>query len=229
VSGLLDIIGAACRPADGSDRPYAVEDVSFAVGEREIVCVVGESGSGKSLTARAVMGLLPEPKVRASAGRIDFEGRDLLAVTPAERRRLRGERLSMIFQEPMTALNPLMTVGRQIEEVLIVHKPALKAAERRARVLALLEEVHLPEPPRIGGLLSAPALGRAASAGDDRHGADPRPQAAGRRRADHGARRDHAGADPQADRASYRRATAPASCSSPMISAWWPRSRTGSW
>ena len=149
MSGLLDIKGLHVALPTGSDRPYAVEDVSFAVGEGEIVCVVGESGSGKSLTARAVMGLLPEPKVRASAGVIDFEGRDLLALKPPERRALRGERLSMIFQEPMTALNPLMTIGRQIEEVLIVHKPAMKAEQRRAQVLALLEEVHLPDPPRM--------------------------------------------------------------------------------
>ena len=136
MSALLDIAGLHVSLPAVSDRPYAVEDVSFSIGEGEIVCVVGESGSGKSLTARAVMGLLPEPKVRASAGRIGFEGRDLLALNPAERRQLRGERLSMIFQEPMTALNPLMTVGRQIEEVLVVHRPAMRAEERRARVLA---------------------------------------------------------------------------------------------
>jgi peptide/nickel transport system ATP-binding protein len=146
---LLDVRGLHVALPPDSDRAYAVEDASFAVGEGEIVCVVGESGSGKSLTARAVMGLLPEPKVRASAGVIGFEGRDLLALDAVERRKLRGERLSMIFQEPMTALNPLMTVGRQIEEVLIVHRPALRARERRSRILALLEEVHLPEPPRI--------------------------------------------------------------------------------
>ncbi len=146
---LLDIRGLHVALPPGSDRPYAVEDVSFAVGEGEIVCVVGESGSGKSLTARAVMGLLPEPKVRASAGRIDFEGRDLLTLPPDQRRALRGERLSMIFQEPMTALNPLMTVGRQIEEVLIVHAAKLTAAERREKILALLDEVRLPDPPRM--------------------------------------------------------------------------------
>ncbi|SEA82145.1 ABC transporter ATP-binding protein [Rubrimonas cliftonensis] len=146
---LLDIRGLHVALPPGSDRAFAVEDVSFTVGEGEIVCVVGESGSGKSLTARAVMGLLPEPKVRASAGRIDFEGRDLLTLPPSERRALRGERLSMIFQEPMTALNPLMTVGRQIEEVLIVHAAKLTAAQRREKILALLDEVRLPDPPRM--------------------------------------------------------------------------------
>jgi len=146
---LLDIRNLYVALPPGSDRPHAVEDVSFSVGAGEIVCVVGESGSGKSLTARAVMGLLPEPKVRASAGEIIFEDRDLLQLPPNERRMLRGEKLSMIFQEPMTALNPLMTVGQQIEEVLLVHKPSLSRADRYAKVIALLEEVHLPEPPRI--------------------------------------------------------------------------------
>jgi len=149
MSGLLDIRGLHVALPPGADRAHAVEDVSFTVAEGEIVCVVGESGSGKSLTARAVMGLLPEPKVRASAGSIHFEGQDLLTLPKEPRRLLRGERLSMIFQEPMTALNPLHTVGRQIEEVLIVHRPAMPAAERRARVLALLDEVRLPDPPRI--------------------------------------------------------------------------------
>jgi peptide/nickel transport system ATP-binding protein len=146
---LLDIRGLHVALPPGSDRAHAVEDVSFAVAEGEIVCVVGESGSGKSLTARAVMGLLPEPKVRVSSGEIDFEGSDVLKLPKARRRMLRGERMSMIFQEPMTALNPLMTVGDQIQEVLLVHRPDLSRAERHARVLALLAEVHLPEPPRI--------------------------------------------------------------------------------
>ena len=146
---LLDIRGLHVALPPGADRAHAVEDVSFTVAEGEIVCVVGESGSGKSLTARAVMGLLPEPKVRASAGTITFEGRDLLTLPKEQRRLLRGERLSMIFQEPMTALNPLHTVGRQIEEVLVVHAPRLTAAQRRAKVLALLDEVRLPDPPRI--------------------------------------------------------------------------------
>jgi len=145
---LVDIRNLHVALPDGADRPYAVEDLSMTLNAGEIVCVVGESGSGKSLTARAMMGLLPEPRVRASAGQIIFGGRDLLQLPKHERRLLCGEQLSMIFQEPMTALNPLMTVGRQIEEVLIVHTN-LSAAERMERVLALLAEVHLPDPPRI--------------------------------------------------------------------------------
>ncbi|MEM9145736.1 MAG: ABC transporter ATP-binding protein [Pseudomonadota bacterium] len=148
MSALVDIRNLYVSLPDGADRAHAVEDLSMSVNPGEIVCVVGESGSGKSLTARALMGLLPEPRVRASAGEIHFEGRDLLALDREERRLLRGEQLAMIFQEPMTALNPLQTVGKQIEEVLLVHT-RMSRRERRERVRKLLEEVHLPDPPRI--------------------------------------------------------------------------------
>ena len=85
--------------------------MSFSVAPGEIVCVVGESGSGKSVTAHAVMGLLPPDQLVPTAGRIVLEGDDLLTKTPAEMRKIRGDRIAMIFQEPMTALNPVMTVG----------------------------------------------------------------------------------------------------------------------
>ena len=145
---LLEIRNLHVSLPKGAERPHAVEGLSMSLEAGELVCIVGESGSGKSLTARAVMGLLPEPHVRATAGEIWFEERDLLTLGPRERRDLRGEQLSMVFQEPMTALNPLMTVGDQIEEVLKVHS-RLGRRERRERVLNLLAEVHLPDPPRI--------------------------------------------------------------------------------
>jgi peptide/nickel transport system ATP-binding protein len=131
----------------GSDRPHAIEDISFSVGAGEIVCVVGESGSGKSVTAQAVMGLLP-PELTASAGEIRLEGENVLAATPARLRDLRGTRMAMIFQEPMTALNPVMTVGDQIAEVLEIHTD-LSEADRRQRVLQVMRSVHLPEPERL--------------------------------------------------------------------------------
>ena len=104
-----------------ADRAYAVEAASLEVGRNEILCLVGESGSGKSVMARAVMRLLPEPRLRVASGRILFEGEDVLAASPARMRNLRGGRMAMIFQEPMTALNPLMSIGRQIEEVIATH------------------------------------------------------------------------------------------------------------
>jgi peptide/nickel transport system ATP-binding protein len=131
-----------------ADRPRAVEEVSVSLAQDEILCVVGESGSGKSVMARAVMRLLPEPRVRATAGRILFEGEDLLRATPARMREVRGGRIAMIFQEPMTALNPLMTIGRQIDEMVETHLD-LSRGERRRRIEAVLSDVRLPDPGRI--------------------------------------------------------------------------------
>ncbi|MEZ5843682.1 MAG: ABC transporter ATP-binding protein [Hyphomicrobiaceae bacterium] len=147
---VLHIEGLTVALPDWSDRRHAVSDVTLDVRREEIVCVVGESGSGKSIMGKSILGLLPRPHVRATAGRILFEGRDLLTLGDDEMRQLRGGRIAMIFQEPMTALNPLMKVGRQIDEVLEVHT-AMKPAERRARVLDLIRDVHLPEPERIVG------------------------------------------------------------------------------
>ena len=131
-----------------SDRKNAVSNVSLDIKRNEILCVVGESGSGKSVMSKAILRLLPAPHVRVTGGRILFEGKDLLEFNDAEMRAVRGGRISMIFQEPMVALNALMRVGRQVDEVLEVHT-SLKASERRARVLELLRDVHLPEPERI--------------------------------------------------------------------------------
>ncbi|MGF1552329.1 MAG: ABC transporter ATP-binding protein [Paracoccaceae bacterium] len=128
----------------GADRAHAVEGVSFELAAGEILCVVGESGSGKSVSANAIMGLLPEG-LEVVSGRIDFDGRDLLSLSEAQMMALRGRRVSMVFQEPMSALNPLMRVGAQIAEAFEAHG-ALAPRERRARALALLDEVGIPEP-----------------------------------------------------------------------------------
>ncbi len=132
----------------GADRPNAVADVDLVLRPGKVTCLIGESGSGKSLVARAVLGLLPAPHVRVRGGRILFEGQDLVAAGEARMREVRGAEIAMIFQEPMTALNPLHRVGRQIDEVLRIHT-RLDAKARRARVLALMESVHLPEPARM--------------------------------------------------------------------------------
>ncbi|MCC5882806.1 MAG: ABC transporter ATP-binding protein [Halomonas sp.] len=141
---VLSIRGLSLALPKGADRDYAVEDVSYDVASGEIMCVVGESGSGKSMAANAVMGLLPKG-VRATAGEVLFDGQDLLALTEKQHRKLRGLRIGMIFQEPMTALNPLMRVGAQIAEVFEAHGK-FNNRERQARALALLEEVGIPEP-----------------------------------------------------------------------------------
>jgi peptide/nickel transport system ATP-binding protein len=148
-AAVLDLKGLTVRLPRGSDRPHAIEDITFSVGAGEIVCVVGESGSGKSVTAQAVMGLLPRELI-ASAGAARLEGEDMLQATPARLRDLRGTRMAMIFQEPMTALNPVMKVGDQIAEVLEIHTD-LPEPDRRNRALNIMRAVHLPEPERLLG------------------------------------------------------------------------------
>ena len=137
---------AIALPGDG-DRGFAVDHISLTVSAGEIVCVVGDSGSGKSVTAQSIMGLLPKvfPKPE---GRILFEGRDITKATPAELRDLRGRGIGMIFQEPMTALNPVQAVGKQIDEVLRTHLN-LSGRERFERVIAAMKEVRLPDPERM--------------------------------------------------------------------------------
>ncbi|AOO83849.1 ABC transporter ATP-binding protein [Bosea vaviloviae] len=144
---VLQIKGLSIRLPGGGDRAHAVENVSFDVGAGEITCVVGESGSGKSVTAFSVMGLLPK-LLKPVAGQILLEGEDVLAATPQRLRALRGDRMGMVFQEPMTALNPVLTIGDQIEEVLRIHTE-LDAAERRAKVLGIMAAMRLPDPERI--------------------------------------------------------------------------------
>jgi peptide/nickel transport system ATP-binding protein len=133
-------------PAD-AERAHAVDGVNFDVAAGEIVCLVGESGSGKSVIAQATMGLLPA-EVRANGGRILLDGENVLAAGESRLRELRCTRMSMIFQEPMTALNPVMRCGEQIDEVLATHT-GMSAVERKARVAAIIRDVHLPDAERM--------------------------------------------------------------------------------
>ncbi|MFM9999212.1 MAG: dipeptide ABC transporter ATP-binding protein [Burkholderiaceae bacterium] len=131
----------------GADRSHAVTDANLTVRRGELVCLVGESGSGKSVIAQAVMGLLPKG-LRADAGQILLAGTDVLQSSPDWLRAARCVRMSMIFQEPMTALNPVVTCGRQIDEVLRKHT-RLSSNERQRKVLRSLEQVQLADPPRM--------------------------------------------------------------------------------
>ena len=141
----VDRLTVALPPA--SDRAEAVSEISFELEPGEILSIVGESGSGKSVCASTIMGLLPAD-LHIRSGAILFEGRDLLRLPERERRSLRGSRLGMIFQESMTALNPLMRVGDQVAEVLRIH--GRWAADRgRQRVAELMDAVHLPDPRRL--------------------------------------------------------------------------------
>ena len=132
----------------GADRQFAIEDISLQVAPREILCVVGESGSGKSVTAHGIMGLLPTGQLKPVAGAIHLLGESLLDATSGRLQKLRGSRMSMIFQEPMTALNPVMTLGRQIAEVLAEHT-RISTRERMERALNLMGSVNLPDPPNL--------------------------------------------------------------------------------
>jgi peptide/nickel transport system ATP-binding protein len=144
---VLEVRNLSVTLPKGADREFAVDKVSFTVNPGEIVCLVGESGSGKSVIAFTIMGLLAKA-LKPSAGEILLEGENVLTADEARLRELRCTRMSMIFQEPMTALNPVMTCGEQIDEVLETHT-RLDAGQRKAKILAILERVRLPEPERI--------------------------------------------------------------------------------
>jgi len=133
----------------GSPRPqYVAENISFDVKPAETLCVVGESGSGKSVTALSIMGLLPRGGLAPSGGAILVDGENVVTASQKRLREMRATRMAMVFQEPMTALNPVEPVGKQIDEVLRVHTNLTKI-ERREKVLAMLDAVHLPDVKQI--------------------------------------------------------------------------------
>ena len=130
-----------------ADRAHAVANVSFDVAPGEVLCLVGESGSGKSVIAFSVMGLLAKA-LKISAGTVRLQDEDITHASEERLRELRCTRMGMIFQEPMTALNPVMRCGEQIDEVLLEHT-SMSASERKARVIEMIEQVHLPDPERM--------------------------------------------------------------------------------
>jgi peptide/nickel transport system ATP-binding protein len=141
---LLEVEGLSVDITTDAGPLHAVSDVSFSLKQGETLCIVGESGCGKSLTALALMDLLPR-RARRAARTLRFDGVDLLAQSAAAMRRLRGDRLTMIFQEPMTSLNPAFTVGEQIVDVMRQHR-AVSAGEARERALRLFERVGISGP-----------------------------------------------------------------------------------
>jgi peptide/nickel transport system ATP-binding protein len=146
----LQIKGLSVATVGGRTETQILSSIDVTIRDGETVCLVGESGSGKSVTSLAVMGLLPKGSLAVTGGRIELEGQNLLDLDAGAMREMRARRISMIFQEPMTALNPVMTVGAQIEEVLDSHT-RLAAGEKRRRVIDIMEQVHLPDVERIYG------------------------------------------------------------------------------
>ena len=144
---LLRVENLTVAFATGRGQVNAVEDVSLHVDQGEILGVVGESGSGKSVTALAIMGLLPHPPARVTAGRVLFDGADLLGLPERRLRRIRGPGIGMMFQEPMSSLNPVFTIGDQIGETLRAHE-RIGPSARRARTVALLDRVGIPSAAR---------------------------------------------------------------------------------
>lgn len=144
---VLEISDLVVR-ISGRDLPPVLKGISFDIRRGETVCLVGESGSGKSVTSLATMGLLPKNALHVESGRIALNGQNLLDVSSAQMKQRRATDLAMIFQEPMTALNPVLKVGPQITEVLDLHTN-LGRAERKAKVLDIMRQVHLPDVERI--------------------------------------------------------------------------------
>jgi oligopeptide transport system ATP-binding protein len=144
-STILEVKNLSTQFRTRAGLVKAVDDVSFSVKEREVLAIVGESGCGKSVSALSVMGLIPTPPGEIVGGEIIFDGRDLLKASDEEMQEIRGGQMGMIFQEPMTSLNPVMTIGKQVAEPLRIHLGLSKAAAR-VRAGELLSLVGLPDP-----------------------------------------------------------------------------------
>ena len=209
-SPLIEIEGLrVIFHGDDGRTTHAVDGVDLSVANGATLGLVGESGCGKSVTSLAIMGLLSKHSAEVS-GSIRFDGFDLLEVPDETLRDLRGNRLAMIFQEPMTSLNPSFTIGDQIIETILRHRGGSRPQRARARHRAAAPRPH-PLARKAHRRISAQAFGRHAPARDDRDGAGLRSAAADRGRADDGARRHPAGADPRSDARAEGRAAAPRS------------------
>jgi len=150
ISNLCVSVGGQQGAQDSNGNRWPVlHEISLRLASGEMLGLVGESGCGKSVTALSILRLLPQPMLRIDSGEIIFhgesaDGKNLLALSPAELRALRGDRIAMIFQDPMTALNPVQTIGRQLEEVLLLHRPDWNQQRRQQRIIELLDRVRIP-------------------------------------------------------------------------------------
>ncbi len=145
VEQLLSIEDLSVEFISGENVQRAVNNINFSINKGETLALVGESGSGKSVTAHSILRLLPYPLARHPSGKIIYQGKDLLAAAPEYLRKVRGNRIAMIFQEPMSSLNPLHTIEKQINEILILHK-GMNAKQASVRTLELLTLVEIPNP-----------------------------------------------------------------------------------
>jgi oligopeptide/dipeptide ABC transporter ATP-binding protein len=145
---LLEVRSLRTEFQTDAGTVHAVRDVSFTVSPGEVLGIVGESGSGKSVTMLSVMGLIQSPPGRIVGGEVLFEGRDLLQLSPGELRHVRGAEIGMIFQEPLSSLNPVFTIGDQLDEALRVHRRISKA-EARKHSVEMLEMVNIASPERV--------------------------------------------------------------------------------
>jgi oligopeptide/dipeptide ABC transporter ATP-binding protein len=147
VAKLLEITNLKTQFFTSAGTVQAVDDVSYTVDEGETVAIVGESGCGKSVSALSVLRLIPDPPGRVVGGRVEFMGQDLLQLSDAEIRQIRGRNIGMVFQEPMTSLNPVLSIGRQLTETL-EHHMGMTTEQAQARAVELLGMVGIPEPAR---------------------------------------------------------------------------------
>ena len=144
---LLSVEGLTTTFSTDDGVLNAVDDVSFEVLSGEVLGIVGESGCGKTVACKSIMRLIPDPPGRITGGKVLFKGEDLAVASRSRMEKIRGNHIAMIFQEPMTALNPVLTVGWQLEEALVLHQ-RLEVSERRAKVLNMLKKVGIPSPER---------------------------------------------------------------------------------
>ncbi|MEO0329822.1 MAG: ABC transporter ATP-binding protein [Pseudomonadota bacterium] len=145
---ILEINNLSIELPKRGDRQYAVEDVSLVLNRGEVLCVVGESGSGKSVMTSAIMNDVP-PRLNISSGEVLFNGEDVLKYSDEQLNEMRGARISMIYQEPMAALNPSIKIGKQVDEVFKLHRTEIESEDRKKETLNLFEQMKLPTPERI--------------------------------------------------------------------------------